>query len=532
MADTQPFTVLIVGGGLVGSLASLYFARRGWNVQVYEKRLDPRTDPTPSGRSINLALSVRGISALQEVGVDEAILKTAIPMKGRMIHSLDGELTSQPYGVFGEHINSIDRKLLNEHLLNSADALSNVHTHFEHEMTQCDFDSKAVSFMKIDGTKVTVKADLIIGADGAYSRVRQQMMRKVRMDFSQEYIDHEWVELTIPPRKDGSYAMNPNHLHIWPRQTFMMIALPNTDKSFTVTLFMPRDKFQSVRTESDLIRFFESTFPDAVPLIGLDLLVGEYFKNPKGSLVSIKCSPYHYQDRCVIIGDAAHAMVPFYGQGMNCGFEDIQALDEFISTHLSVAAPSGSTSPSPLAIGEALKAYSASRHKDLVKINDLAMHNYVEMRSDVTKVGYLLRKKLEAALHRVAPSYVIPLYTMVSFSRIPYSEVMRRWERQTYWLNVAGVISGVAASVGLGVAYARYIGWRLFWYPAREDKSVTTIVATKVAGGGIWTALSGAYSAGRWKESFDRAWHNLGGTEVTSWVSGAASSVGRYVGWK
>ncbi|KAJ3043069.1 kynurenine 3-monooxygenase, mitochondrial precursor [Rhizophlyctis rosea] len=531
MSEPTPFTVLIVGGGLVGSLASLYFGRRGWNVEVYEKRLDPRTDPTPSGRSINLALSVRGISALKGVGADELVMKTAIPMKGRMIHTNEGQLASQPYGVFGEHINSIDRKLLNEHLLDSAEKLPNVKLHFEHEMTQCDFDSKTVSFMKIDGTKVTAKADLIIGADGAYSRVRQQMMRKVHMDYSQTYIDHEWVELTIPPRKDGSYAMDPNHLHIWPRQSFMMIALPNIDKSFTVTLFMPRDKFHTIRTETDLIRFFEATFPDAVPLMGLDLLVGEYFKNPKGSLVSIKCAPYHYNDRVVIIGDAAHAMVPFYGQGMNCGFEDVQVLDELITTQLSVASPSGSVAPSSLAIAEALKAYSNTRHKDVVKINDLAMHNYVEMRSDVTKVSYLVRKKVEAVLHRFAPDYVIPLYTMVSFTRIPYSEVMRRWERQTWWLNAAGWAGAGAGVVGLGVAYARYVGWRVFWYPKKEDNPVTTIVATKV-GGGVWTALSGAYSAGRWRESLGGLWVGYGGSAATQWVSDGVGSVAKWVGLK
>jgi kynurenine 3-monooxygenase len=235
-----------------------------------------------------LALSVRGIEALKASGIAEGILKTLIPMKGRMIHALDGKLTSQPYGLYGECINSVDRKYMNEHLLSSAENLPNVTLHFEYAVQKCDFDKKTVTFEKKDGTPVKVHADLIIGTDGAYSKVRGQLMRHTRVDYSQQYIDHGYLELNIPPTATGEYAMDPNHLHIWPRHTFMLIALPNRDKSFTVTLFMPWSKFDVIKDDKSLLAFFEETFPDAVKLIGKDLLVKDYMRNPKGSLMTVK----------------------------------------------------------------------------------------------------------------------------------------------------------------------------------------------------------------------------------------------------
>ncbi|RKO86589.1 hypothetical protein BDK51DRAFT_2373, partial [Blyttiomyces helicus] len=219
--------VAIVGGGLVGSLATVFFAKRGWSVDLYELRKDPRLDRSVSGRSINLALSVRGISALTAAGVQARITDAMIPMKGRLIHTRGGALSSQPYGVFGECINSIDRKMINEHLLTSAEGFPNVRLHFGVSLLQADYDQNQAIFVGADGSKFTVQSDLMIGTDGAYSRARAQLMRKIRMDFSQEYIDHAYVELTIPATEDGEYAMDSHHLHIWPRQTFMMIALPN-----------------------------------------------------------------------------------------------------------------------------------------------------------------------------------------------------------------------------------------------------------------------------------------------------------------
>ncbi|KAJ3170078.1 hypothetical protein HDU87_008853 [Geranomyces variabilis] len=459
MADSKPFSVVIVGGGLVGSLQAIFCAKRGWKVDVYEARHDPRNDKTVSGRSINLALSVRGISALKAAGVEKHILENMIPMKGRLIHSKDGKLSSQPYGIFGECINSVDRMAMNKHLLDSAEMFPNVTLHFNHELLQCDLDSSHATFKKKDGTNLSVTASLVIGADGVHSRTRQQLMRKARIDFSQKYIDHAWVELTIPPTANGEYAMDAHHLHIWPRQTFMMIALPNLDKSFTVTLFMPQSKFDAIATEEDLKTFFRDTFPDSIPHMGEKLLVQEYFKNTKGSLAQIKCRPYHYQDKVVIIGDAAHAMVPFYGQGMNCGMEDCLVLEENLTTHLGPVGSASSRNPNPVHVSAALDAYSAQRNPDVEAMCDLAMYNYVEMRSSVTKAGYLFRKTVEGWLHRLFPTTVIPLYTMVSFSRIPYSEALRRWKRQSSWFDTASLLgkTAVVASVSAAV-FALVVG--------------------------------------------------------------------------
>ena len=461
----ENYTVVIIGGGLVGSLLAVTLAKRGWNVELYELRKgmshvtshtsDPRTQALASGRSINLALSVRGLEALKAAGIAQDIIDTLIPMRGRLIHSLNGQLSRQAYGLFGECINSVDRKFMNEHLLSSAEALPNVSLFFEHSVQKCDFDRKRVVFERKDGTIATVQGDLIIGTDGAYSKVRSQLMRSIRMDYAQEYIDHGYVELNIPPTQEDAYAMDPDHLHIWPRHTFMMIALPNRDCSFTVTLFMPWAKFDAITDEAALIQFFDETFPDAVALIGKELLIKDYFKNPKGSLISIKCKPYHYRDRALILGDAAHAMVPFYGQGMNCGFEDVLVLDEILTKHLGPAVSSPTTefiqikAPSPKTMEAALLEYSLTRNPDAEAMCDLALYNYEEMRSSVVQPGYLIRKRIEGTLHRFFPKSVIPLYTMVSFTRIPYSEVVRRWKRQTR-----------------GLELLRQVGiWILFGYP-------------------------------------------------------------------
>ncbi|KAI9101279.1 hypothetical protein DFS34DRAFT_613815 [Phlyctochytrium arcticum] len=463
MSNEKPFSVIIVGGGLVGSLAAVFCARRGWKVDVFETRKDPRLDTNQSGKSINLALSTRGIAALTAAGVEQRILDSMIPMKGRLIHSMDGKPSSQPYGVNGECINSVDRMMMNQHLLDSAEKMPNVTIHFGCHLNQCDFETNSASFTGDNGKATTFQADLIIGADGAHSRVRQQLMRRTRVNFSQHYIDHAYVELTIPPTKNGGYAMDSHHLHIWPQQTFMMIALPNMDKSFTVTLFMPWSKFDAIKSEEDLVTFFEETFPDALPVMGRDLLIQEYFKNAKGSLMAVKCRPYHYKDRVIILGDAAHAMVPFYGQGMNCGMEDCLVLEDILDKYIGSRLTPECRHPFKDAIAAALDEYTETRNPDAEAMCDLAMYNYVEMRASVTKAGYLFRKRVEGLLHRIMPETVIPLYTMVSFTRIPYSEAMRRWNRQTKWFDMARWI-GDAVAVGAVVAGTFYVGSRYrFW---------------------------------------------------------------------
>ncbi|KAI9207346.1 uncharacterized protein BJ171DRAFT_561484 [Polychytrium aggregatum] len=450
------FKVAVIGGGLVGSLTAVYLARRGWNVEVYELRKDLRNSPHYSGRSINLAVSRRGLAALDAVGLEAAIKHTIIPMKGRMVHTLDGKQNSQLYGVFGEHINSIDRKVINEYVLTEAEKYPNVRLFFEHDVRAIDFESNLVEFEAKDRQRVQIKADLIIGCDGAFSKVRGQMMRKTLMNYSQEYIDTHYVELHIPPTPSGDYALDPNHLHIWPRKSFMLIALPNPDKSFTSTLFMPLESFNVITTPETLVDFFRTTFPDALPLLGRDGLVKSFFENPKGALITVKCQPYNYQHKALILGDAAHAMVPFYGQGMNCGFEDILLLNEILDRQIG-----SEKNPTQDQMLHCLDEYSRARHPDATAICDLALYNYQEMRSSVLEWSYLLRKAVEGWIYRRLPFLgIVPLYTMVSFTRIPYSEAVRRWKRQTHWFNTIGSttkrlgISAVSWVLGRGIQTA------------------------------------------------------------------------------
>ncbi|CAG8630533.1 4960_t:CDS:2 [Paraglomus brasilianum] len=445
MTETVVRRVAIVGGGLVGMLAAIYFANRGWQVTVFEFRKDSRQlEDTAllSNRSINLALSVRGLNALKKpgLGLHEQVLGSVIPMKGRMLHLDKGRLVSHPYGVFGECINSIDRAQLLKLLLDTAEELANVKILFEHQLKYCDFDSGVLVFENhSNGSEVSQTTDLIIGADGAYSTVRSQLMRPVRMNFQQEYIPHAYCELNIPPVTDADgrskFAMDPNHLHIWPRHSFMMIALPNTNKSFTCTLFMPFEEFEAIKTENDLMSFFQKHFPDSIPLMGAQNLKEEYFRNPKGPMMSIKCTPYNYKERAIIIGDAAHCMVPFYGQGMNCGFEDVFLLNDFLDKFN--VDDTKDTNEFRESLDRALNAYTERRHTDAAAICDLAMRNYIEMRSDVVKPLYIIRKRIEGALHAIFPKHFIPLYTMVSFSNIRYSEAVYRWKRQGLWLSIA-----------------------------------------------------------------------------------------------
>lgn len=278
------------------------------------------------------------------------------------------------------------------------------------------------------------------------------------MDYNQEYIDTGYCELSMPPAQDAqgnpTFALDPNHLHIWPRHTFMLIALPNPDYTFTCTLFMPFQMFEDVNTEDKLMAFFREHFNDAIPLIGESHLKKDYFGHPRGSLVTVKASPHHYQDKSVIVGDAAHAMVPFYGQGMNCGFQDIEVLHTILDRHKVNPVV---TNQKIKGLKEALEEYSNTRVKDAHAICDLAMYNYYEMRHAVTSIRFLARKKLEGAIHSLFPRLIIPLYTMVSFSTLPYSKAIERWHRQTYWLNVAMATTTVAT---VGVATAVGIKYR------------------------------------------------------------------------
>ncbi|XP_058067187.1 kynurenine 3-monooxygenase [Anopheles bellator] len=442
----QPLDIAIVGGGLVGSLLALHLGKKGHEVNLYEYREDIRTAELVLGRSINLALSARGRRALAEVGLEEALLGHGIPMAGRMLHDLSGQRKVVPYDANTKQcIYSVGRKHLNEVLLNAAEKYPNIHLNFNHKLVSADLDEG--HFSMIDPTTKEIKnsqADLIVGCDGAYSAVRKEIIKRPRYDFSQTYIEHGYLELCIPPLPNGEFAMPHNYLHIWPRGKFMMIALPNQDRTWTVTLFMPFTHFNSITDADSLLSFFRQYFPDAIDLIGRERLIKDFFKIKPQSLVMIKCRPYHVGTKALIVGDAAHAMVPFYGQGMNAGFEDCSLLTELFSKY-------GTD------LGRILPEFSERRWADAHSICDLAMYNYIEMRDLVTKRSYLLRKKLDEILFWLLPNTWVPLYNSVSFSHMPYSQCIanRAWQDKILTRAIYG--GSVVAAAAIGTLCYRYL---------------------------------------------------------------------------
>jgi len=461
--NTDKKRILIVGAGLVGSLQALYFAQRSYKVDIFERRPDPRETNYYAGRSINLALSERGRAALRLVGAEDHVVKTGIQMHSRMLHSHDGKRTPMPYGKKDQYILSIDRRLLNEHLIGLVDSDPNIKFNFNDKFIGGDLKSGSLTFENVQG-KHEEKGHLILGCDGSFSNIRKELMKITRMNFNQEYIPHGYKEIQMPCTSDGDFSMEVNYLHIWPRNTFMMIALPNQDKTFTLTLFMPYWIFDEIKTDSDILDFFEREFPDSIPLIGKEKLINEYRTNPVGDLVSIKCSPYHYKDKVVIMGDAAHAMVPFYGQGMNCGFEDCLVFHSILDKH-------------PNNVEEALTEYSKTRNPDAEAIIDLAMYNYIEMRSHVNSPLFALRKKLDGLLNMLFPNYWIPLYTMTTFTRIPYHEVIEKSKRQDEIVKrVFTIIAVVSITTG-----------GLMVYRLTKEQSISSIMELVMHG---YTSLS------------------------------------------
>jgi kynurenine 3-monooxygenase len=412
--------ISIVGAGLVGSLLSVYLSKRGYKVKVYERRSDMRKEVMSAGRSINLALSDRGLLALEKVGLAAEIRKIAIPMHGRFIHNLDGTTAFQPYGKQGQYINSVSRAELNKKLMDIAEQ-EGVEILFDKKCAAIDWKKNIIEFEEASKTESTaMEAGLVFGADGAYSAARlQHQLQHDKFDYQQYYIDCGYKELTIPPTAEGEFAMEKNALHIWPRKDYMLIALPNLDKSFTCTLFFPFEgdaSFAKLKTKEDVELFFQKTFPDAVSL--MPDYINDFFNNPTSSLVTVKCFPWIRGDQFALIGDAAHAIVPFFGQGMNCGFEDCRILDELIEKH-----PEDWTA--------ILDEYQSLRKPDADAIADLAVNNFTEMRERTADPKFLLQKKIEARLHEKYPDKWIPAYSQVTFSpQIRYSEALRRGQRQ------------------------------------------------------------------------------------------------------
>ncbi|WWD17975.1 kynurenine 3-monooxygenase [Kwoniella shandongensis] len=514
MVQTRPRKALIIGAGPVGALTALSLHRRGWEVEVWESRDDPRgKDSAPSNlRSINLAISSRGLEALRSVdpSLAEQFQAEAIPMKGRMIHHVDGKQESQLYDpIHGQCINSISRPILNQRLVESLP--SSIKLRFNAKLSSVDFahrkaygaspsqehstkkkkTSALVPGEEDDdgaigggGKKSKSKGkedhedeegtpfDLIIGCDGSWSKVRTAMMRMDRLDFSQQFIPHAYIELHMPadPSKPGGYAIDKNHLHIWPRHAFMLIGLPNKDGSFTLTLFCPFSSLATLDTRDAAARFFKENFPSAVEIVGEKRLLDDFEKNPRGNLVTINVTPSVWSSHAVLLGDASHSMVPFYGQGLNCGLEDVRVLNSVLEKHNITSTTEKALGETDSSLELALKAYSLERHEDLKAICELALQNYTEMRSHVLSPLHQLRRHVDTLLTRLFRSSTTAtlsltdafptkkergwtsLYEMVTFRPdVGYSEALRKEKSQREIMGWAGWIGGATLVGGVGI---------------------------------------------------------------------------------
>lgn len=414
----------ILGAGLIGSLLGIYLKKNGLDVSIYEKRADPRrTDSIGASRSINMALSHRGWKAIDKIGLREKVEPLTIPMYGRRIHDEHGKTLLMPYGKEDQAIYSISRQKFNELLIDEAEK-AGVKMNFEHQCEDIDIESHVIRFSLSANRMKMEQAGVIIGADGAYSTLRQAIQRQTRFNFKQQYISHGYKELTIPPGADGEFAMDPNALHIWPRGRFMMIALPNLDKSFTCTLFLPFEGskvcFDKINDERDVVGLFKNYFDDAFHL--MPNLASEYLQNPVSALINVECYPWTVNNS-LLIGDACHAMVPFFGQGMNCGFEDCYILNGLIEKY-------GTTSWQLI-----FEKFQKSRKPDADSISQMAMDNFTEMRDSVSDPKFIIRKKIEAKLHQLYPGEWIPLYSMVTFTDMKYSEAFAQGKLQESIMN-------------------------------------------------------------------------------------------------
>ena len=425
---------LIVGGGLVGSMLAALLGREGYPVEILERRGDPRDAAMEGGRSINLAISARGLNALAHLAVGDDFLSLGVPLHRRAIHPVDGAMSYQPYGKSGQAINSFSRGELNRALVVTAGRSPNVTLTFNRRCTEIDLQAGRVTHVDAaTGDDERTSTGVVVGADGAYSVVRSAMQRREQQDYSQEYLAHGYKELFIPAGPDGKPVLERNAMHIWPRGRFMMMAMANPDASFTVTLYLPMtgpNGFDQLTSPEAVQAFFQRAFPDAVPL--LPTLIEDFFANKTGSMVTVRTYPWRVGDQAALIGDAAHAIVPFYGQGANAGFEDCLEFIESLRSH-------------PGDLGAALERYQTIRKPNTEAIADLALANFNEMRDHVASPRFLWRKRFEHLLHVVVPGFV-PLYPMISFSLIPYAEARARAERQnriirwTGWVLVAAVV--------------------------------------------------------------------------------------------
>jgi len=416
--NKEKFT--LIGAGLTGPLLATYLAQQGYSVEIFERRPDMRKESISAGRSINLALSARGNHALKEVGLYDKIKPNTIPMKGRMIHDLNGNTHLQPYGQKeNEVIFSVSRAQLNMELMTLAEETGKVTIRFNHQLLSADLEQNKLLFQLSDSLEeIELPFNRVIGCDGSASILRKSIVEKADIQYVKKPLGHGYKELTIPPLKSGKFRIEPNALHIWPRGNHMLIALPNNDCSFTCTLFFPMTgatSFETVKTEKDILDLFQSQFHDAIKLI--PNLVEDFQKNSTGDLASVYCKPWHLGDKALLIGDAAHAVVPFFGQGMNASFQDCSTLAKLMGQNENDWKTIFNT-------------FSSVQVENGHAIADMAIENYLEMRDHVNDTEYKKRRNVELKLERMFPGQFIPRYSMVSFHQIPYAEVYQRGKKQ------------------------------------------------------------------------------------------------------
>lgn len=444
--------VTLVGAGLVGSLLALLLSRRGYTVEVVERRPDPRSGRVAAGRSINLALSDRGLLALQTAGVDADIDKVSIGMTHRTMHAKDGAITTQAYGMNGQAIRSVSRSALNLALLELCRAQKNVRVVFDRRCVGADLKKPSLYVESAAHERVEIDTDILIATDGAYSAVRNEMVKQDRFDYSQSYLPHGYKELVIAPGPGGAFLLDKHTLHIWPRQSYMLIALPNLDGSFTCTLFFPMDcatpgapSFAALNDVASARAFFAEVFGDALAL--MPTFDADWTANPTASLVTVRCGPWMANNKVLLIGDAAHAIVPFFGQGMNAGFEDCRVLIDTLADTQHGGVDDWNA---------AMPLFYARRKENADAIATLAQENFVEMRDKVGQPAFLLRKRLEAHLARLCPDRVVPAYTMVTFSpQLSYADALKRARAQDTVLDRALQLSGLEQALTNGALDAQ-----------------------------------------------------------------------------
>jgi kynurenine 3-monooxygenase len=423
--------VLVVGAGPAGALAAILLGRRGWQVDVYERREDPRpmADAAVERRSINLGLSHRGITALREAGVLDEVMGPAVRARGRVIHASDGRLTFQPYGADEREIlYSISRLALNRALISHAASLPGVRFHFGHRCESVDRERAEARFRDPDGREIRAGADLVVGADGAFSTVRQEMQAGTPSEHVQELLPWGYKELLIPPAPDGGSRIELEALHVWPRGDALIVTHPNRDGSHTVTVFLPLEggpgSFAELTDPARVEAFFARVFPNLPPLV--PELAREFLAHPTGTLVATRTAPWHHQDRVVLVGDACHAVYPFFGQGMNAALEDCLVLDRLLAEHGADRSA-------------ALRAYEEARRPNTDALLELVKDNFDELRSGADQPGFAARKKVDFLLHHFLRDRWIPLYTMVVHTTMPYAEALARQRRQERILRRLGV---------------------------------------------------------------------------------------------